>query len=174
VVSGPPSTSQQRDVQEIVFFRGHPSWRSTLDFHAKGVLAAVVAGALAGAVTAIASGHVMVEWIVVVVLVTLVLVLLAGLVGRARTTYTITSERLTIHKGLMSRDLHQTRLERVQNVSARQSILERMLRVGTVDFDTAGGAGYDFTFHGVDNPREIVRTVERALRTRSRLDSGGP
>jgi uncharacterized membrane protein YdbT with pleckstrin-like domain len=169
-----PATSAHHEVEEIVFFRGHPSWRSTLDFHAKGILAAVVAGALAGSVTAIVSGHVEAEWVIVVVLVTLLAVLLAGLISRARTTYTITSERLTIHKGLMSRDLRQTRLERVQNVNARQSIVERLLRVGTVDFDTAGGAGYDFTFHGVDNPREIVRTVERALRARSRLDGGGP
>jgi uncharacterized membrane protein YdbT with pleckstrin-like domain len=169
-----PSTSEVRDVEEVVFFRGHPSWRSTLDFYAKGVVVAVIAGALAGAVTAIASGHVMAEWIIVVVLVILVVVLLVGLINRARTTYMITSERLTIHRGLMARDLRQTRLDRVQNVNARQSILERMLRVGTVDFDTAGGAGYDFTFHGVDNPREIVHTVERALRTRSRPDGGGP
>jgi uncharacterized membrane protein YdbT with pleckstrin-like domain len=134
----------------------------------------VVAGALAGSVTAIVSGHVQAEWVIVVVLVALVTVLMAGLISRARTTYTITSERLTIQKGLMSRDLRQTRLERVQNVNARQSIMERLLRVGTVDFDTAGGAGYDFTFYGVDDPREIVRTVERALRARSRLDSSGP
>jgi uncharacterized membrane protein YdbT with pleckstrin-like domain len=60
--------------------------------------------------------------------------------------------------------VRQTRLDRVQNVNARQSILERLLGVGTVDFDTAGGVGYDFTFHGVANPREIVRTVDRALR----------
>jgi uncharacterized membrane protein YdbT with pleckstrin-like domain len=169
-----PSTSEHQDVEEIVFYRGHPSWRSRLDFHVKGILAAVVAGALAGSVTAIASGHVEAEWIIVVVLVTLLAVLLAGLISRARTTYTITSERLTIHEGLVSRDLRQTRLERVQNVSAHQSIMERLLRVGTVEFDTAGGAGYDFTFYGVDNPHEIVRTVERAQRARSRLDSGRP
>ena len=160
-------------MEEIVFFRGHPSWRSTLDFYAKGVMGAVIAGVLAGAVTATASGHVMTEWVVVAVLVIFVIVLLAGLISRARTTYTITSERLTIHRGLMARDLHQTRLERVQNVNARQSMLERLLRVGTVDFDTAGGTGYDFTFHGVANPGEIVRTVDRALRG-SRLDGRGP
>jgi uncharacterized membrane protein YdbT with pleckstrin-like domain len=73
----------------------------------------------------------------------------------------------------MARDLRQTRLERIQNVNARQSMLERLLRVGTVDFDTAGGADYDFTFHGVANPGEIVRTVDRALR-RSSLDGRGP
>ncbi len=151
-------------MEEIVFFRGHPSWRSTLDFYAKGFVAAVIAGALAGAVTAVASGHVMAEWIIVVVLVILVVVLLAGLINRARTTYMITSERLTIHTGLVSRDVRQTRLDRVQNVNARQSMLERLLGVGTVDFDTAGGVDYDFTFHGVANPPEIVRTVDRALR----------
>ena len=159
-------------MQEIVFFRGHPSWRSALDFHVKGFAVAVIAGALAGAVTAIASGHVMAEWIIVVVLVILVGVLLAGLISRTRTTYMITSERLTIHRGLLSRDTRQTRLDRVQNVNARQSILERLLGVGTVDFDTAGGAGYDFTFQGISNPREIVRTVDRALRARSAPDSG--
>jgi len=159
-------------MQEIVFFCGHPSWRSALDFHVKGFAVAVIAGALAGAVTAIASGHVMAEWIIVVVLVILVGVLLAGLISRTRTTYMITSERLTIHRGLLSRDTRQTRLDRVQNVNARQSILERLLGVGTVDFDTAGGAGYDFTFQGISNPREIVRTVDRALRARSAPDSG--
>ena len=35
--------------------------------------------------------------------------------------------------------------------------------MGTVDFDTAGGAAYDFKFRGVDDPHEIVRTVDRAL-----------
>ena len=84
----------------------------------------------------------------------------------------ITSERLTIHRGLLSRDTRQTRLDRVQNVNARQSMLERLLGVGTVDFDTAGGAGYDFTFQGISNPREIMRTVDRALRARSAPDSG--
>lgn len=161
------------EAQEVVYFRGHPSWRSTLDFYAKGVVVAVIAGALAGGVTAIASGRVMTEWVVVVVLVMFVIVLVAGLMSRARTTYTITSECLTIHRGLVARDMRQTRLERVQNVNVRQSMLERLLQVGTVDFDTAAGAGYDFTFHGVANPREVVRTVDRALKGLS-LHGRGP
>jgi uncharacterized membrane protein YdbT with pleckstrin-like domain len=159
-------------MEEIVFFRGHPSWRSTLDFYVKGFVVAVIAGALAGGVTAIASDHVMAEWIIVVVLVILAAVVIGGLISRARTTYVITSERLTIHRGLVSRDVRQTRLDRIQNVNARQSILERLLRVGTVDFDTAGGVGYDFKFHGVANPREIASTVDRALRARSHSGSG--
>lgn len=159
-------------MEEVVLFRGHPSWRSTLDLYAKGFAVAVLAGALAGAMTAIASGHVMAGWIVVVVLVILVSVLIAGLVIRARTTYEITTERLTIHTGFVARDVRQTRLDRVQNVNARQSMLERLLGVGEVDFDTAGGVGYDFVFKGVANPREIVRTVDRALSGRSGAGAG--
>jgi uncharacterized membrane protein YdbT with pleckstrin-like domain len=151
---------------EHVLFDGHPSWRSILDFYLKGTVAAVIAGAMAGVVTAIANGHVQVGWIVVAVVVVLALVLLSGLIARARTTYTITNQRLMIQHGLLARSHQEARLERVQNVASRQSVLERLLGVGTVEFDTAGEAQYDFSFRGVANPREIVRTVDRALRER--------
>ncbi len=154
---------------EEIFFHGHPSWRAILDFYFKGVAVAIVAGAIAGLVTAIAVGHVQVGWVVAAVAAVLASVLLAGLIGRMRTTYTITSERLTIQKGFLSHELHETRLERVQNVNSRQSMLERLLSVGTVDFDTAGGAEYDFAFRGVADPRQIVRTVHEAL---NRADYG--
>ncbi|MGH2888681.1 MAG: PH domain-containing protein, partial [Solirubrobacteraceae bacterium] len=51
----------------------------------------------------------------------------------------------------------------IQNVNARQSMAQRALRIGTVEFDTAGETGFDFAFRGVADPREIVRTVDRAL-----------
>jgi uncharacterized membrane protein YdbT with pleckstrin-like domain len=148
---------------EEVFFHGHPSWRSMLAFHIKGLVAAIIAGALTGVITAAVSDHVQVLWVVVAVVVVFAAVLLTGLIRRVRTTYTITNRRLTIDVGLLARDLHQTRLERVQNVGSRQSLFERVLGVGTVDFDTAGEAGFDFSFRGVSRPHHIVRTVDRAL-----------
>jgi uncharacterized membrane protein YdbT with pleckstrin-like domain len=159
--------------EERVFFHGHPSWRSTLDFYLKGIVAAVIAGAIAGFVTAIVVGHVQTGWIVAAVLVVFVLVLITGVIARARVTYTITSERLTIQRGFLGREHQDTRLERVQNVHSRQSILERLLRVGTVEFDTAGGAEYDFAFKGVANPRQIVQTVDQALRQAGELPPAG-
>ena len=148
---------------EEVFFHGHPSWRSMLTFHMKGLLAAIGAGAIAGIVTAIANGSVDVPTVIIAVVVVFLMVLV-GFVRRLSTTYTITSRRLTIESGVLSRDLHQTRLARVQNVNLRQNVLERMLRVGDVDFDTAASADYDFAFRGVAAPRDIVQTVDRALR----------
>ena len=134
-----------------------------LGFYLRGVLAAVAAGAVAGIVTDLAGSSVDAAVVVIAVLVVYALVLVVGLVRRIRTTYTITDQRLTIDTGLLSRDVHETRLARVQNVSTSQSLLERMLRVGTLDFDTAAGAEYDFSFRGVADPHALTRVVDRAL-----------
>lgn len=157
---------------EQVFFHGHPCWRSIVGFYALGVLLAVVAGAVAGVVTRARTGTVSVGWVLAVVLVFFVVVLLAGMLKRRQTTYTITNRRLTIDTGILSRELHETRLERIQNVNSRQSLFERMLMVGTVDFDTAGGSEYDFKFRGVARPHAIVRTVSDALREAQHVYQG--
>ena len=157
---------------EVIFFHGHPSWRSLAAFYAKGVLAALIGGAIAGIVSAIADGHVKVGWVIAVVLTVFVVLIVVGQVQRIQTTYSITNRRMTIETGLFSRQLHQTRLERVQNVNSRQSMSERLLRIGTVDFDTAAEADFDFSFGGVGDPRGIVRTVDRALQELPR--SGAP
>ena len=154
-------------LREQVLFHGHPSWRSMIAFHLKGLLAAIGAGVLAGLISAAVSGTVSVLWVVIVVLAVFAYVIIRGLISRRRTTYTITTQRLTVQVGLMSRELHQTRLDRVQNVGSRQSMLQRLLGVGTVDFDTAGGEAFDFSFRGVADPHGIVRTLDGALRQSS-------
>jgi uncharacterized membrane protein YdbT with pleckstrin-like domain len=148
---------------EQVFFHGHPSWRSMLAFYVRGLLAAVAAGVIAGIATRISDHSVSVPWVAAAVLVVFLVVLAWGLIRRIATTYTITNRRLTIRSGLLSRELHECRIERVQNVNTRQRLLERMLGIGTVDFDTAAGAAYDFSFRGVEDPGGIVRTVNAAL-----------
>jgi uncharacterized membrane protein YdbT with pleckstrin-like domain len=135
-------------------------------FHLKGFLWTVAAGVAAGLISATVKSSVQVAWVALTVLAIFAVVLARGAIRRRRLTYTITSERLTIRTGLLSRELHECRLERVQNVGFRQSMLERALRVGTVDFDTAGSAEYAFSFVGVSEPAHVAHTVNRALRDR--------
>jgi uncharacterized membrane protein YdbT with pleckstrin-like domain len=158
---------------EIVFFDGHPSWLSMAGLYSRGLLAAVLAGVLAGVITALSAGRVEVGWVVIAVLAVFLIALAMGQIRRIQTTYAITNQRLTIETGILSRRLRQTRLERVQNVNASQSLVQRILHIGTVDFDTAGEADYDFSFRGVGDPRGIVRTVDRALHE-LRGGPGGP
>lgn len=138
-----------------------------LPFHLEGLATAILAGVVAGLLSAAAAGAVQIGWVIAAVLVVFVVVFGAGLIRRRRITYTITSRRLTIETGLVARDMHETRIEQVQNVNASQSLLERLLGVGTVAFDTAGGAAFEFSFVGVADPRRIVRTIEWALHERT-------
>jgi uncharacterized membrane protein YdbT with pleckstrin-like domain len=142
---------------EEIVFDGHPSWRSTLGFYLAGILAvaAVVAIALLvqGAGLAVLAG-----------VVALGVLLLAGLAKRASTRYVITSQRLHIRRGLLARHVQQTSIDRVQNVNTSQSLLERVVQVGTVDFDTAGSDDSEFRFVGVADPAEVVARVDRAQR----------
>jgi len=90
------------------------------------------------------------------------------LVRRVATTYTITNHRLHIRRGIIARRTQEARLERVQNVNTEQGVLERILQVGTVDFDTAGTTDSDFSFRGVSQPEKVVAAVDRAQREHQR------
>ena len=153
----------QAEPGEVVFFHGHPSWLALAPFFIRGLLTTFAVGVIAGLVSAAGSGQVQVPWVVAVALLAFIVVLTVGQTRRMQTTYAITNRRLIIETGLLSRRLHQTRLERVQNVNASQSLIQRLARIGSVDFDTAGVSDFDFAFYGVSDPREIVRTVDRAL-----------
>jgi uncharacterized membrane protein YdbT with pleckstrin-like domain len=158
---------------EQIIFEGHPSWRSILGFYIKGLLAAVVVGAIVAAVTKIADDEVKWGLVVAAVVVVLAIVVVAGWVRRLFTTYTITSHRLHIRRGIISRREQQTQISRVQNVNTNQGVLERVLQFGTVDFDTAAGGDYDFKFAGVADPHEVVDAVHRAQRESDGV-TGGP
>jgi uncharacterized membrane protein YdbT with pleckstrin-like domain len=149
---------------EQLVFEGHPSWRSVLRFYVIGVIlvgvAAAIGALVAGAGIAVLAGAVV-----------LAIVILAGLVKRSATRYVITTERLHIRRGLLSKSTQETRIERVQNVNTQQSLFERVLQVGTVDFDTAGTDDSEFRFAGVGNPEEVVRAVDRAQRTATGRDA---
>jgi uncharacterized membrane protein YdbT with pleckstrin-like domain len=88
--------------------------------------------------------------------------IVVGFIRRYFTVYTITNQRLRIQRGIVSRDVQQTQIERVQNVNTSQGIIQRMLVVGTVDFDTAGTGDADFKFIGVNSPERVVEAVDKA------------
>ncbi len=141
---------------ERVIFQGHPSWRAILGFYLKGVLVAAVAGLIAKLFGAGAFD------VFLIVLAVIAVTVLAGFLKRVATVYTITDRRLNIKRGIVSREVQETRLERVQNVNYRQSIYQRAMQIGDVDFDTAATDDYNFVFVGVADPAEVVHAVNQA------------
>jgi uncharacterized membrane protein YdbT with pleckstrin-like domain len=144
---------------EVVIFEGHPSWRSALGFYLKGLVPAVVVAAILvlADVTTTALG-------ILIGIAIFAVVLVVGYLKRLFTVYLISNQRLYIRKGFIARDEQQTHIDRVQNVNTTQSVLQRVLVIGTVDFDTAGNDDADFRFAGVASPRRVVDAVHRAQR----------
>jgi uncharacterized membrane protein YdbT with pleckstrin-like domain len=140
---------------ERVIFEGHPSWRAILGFYLKGVVVAVILGVIAKLIWGDGTAF-------LVILVVLALTVLIGFVKRVATTYTITDRRLNIKRGIVSKEVQETRLERVQNVNYRQSVYQRLMQIGDVDFDTAATDDYNFVFAGVADPGEVVHKVDQA------------
>ena len=151
---------------EQIIFEGHPSWRSILGFYLKGLLLTAVVvvvlvlldedGIAAGAGAGVFA-----------------LVLVIGWIKRLFTTYTISNHRLHIRRGIIARREQQTQINRVQNVNTDQGVIDRVLQIGTVDFDTAAGDDYQFKFAGVSDPAEVVEAVHRAQRESDAV-AGGP
>ena len=142
---------------EQILFEGHPSWRGLLSFYIGGVAGALVIALIVYFVASILLA-------VVVAAVLIAGVIIVGLIKRTATDYTISTQRLYIRRGILSKRIQQTRIDRVQNVNTEQSLRQRLLRVGTVDFDTAGTDDSEFKFLGIDNPGRVAEAVDRAQR----------
>ena len=152
---------------ERILYEGHPSWRAILDFYLKGILATAVICLLVALATGLIGDETNKSLVAIIALVGVAVTILAGFVRRVATSYTITDRRLHIKRGIVSRTIQETRLERVQNVNYHQTVMQRMLQVGDVDFDTAAGDDYNFIFVGVANPDEVVERVDRATHSGS-------
>jgi uncharacterized membrane protein YdbT with pleckstrin-like domain len=152
---------------EEVVFEGHPSWRALLAFYIGGLAGAAVIGLIVALIATTVTG-------VLVGAALAALVLLYGFVKRMSITYMVSTQRLYIRRGILSKREQQTRVDRVQNVNTDQSLRERLLRVGTVDFDTAGTDDSEFRFVGISSPGKVVIAVDKAQRDAAALDHGGP
>ena len=149
---------------EQILYEGHPSWRSILGFYLKGIAITAVAALAVALVSELLGDDADEGLVTTVALVGVALTILIGFVKRVATSYTITDRRLHIKRGIVSRTIQETRLERVQNVNYHQSVLQRALQVGDVDFDTAAGDDYNFVFSGVAEPADVVHMVDTATR----------
>jgi uncharacterized membrane protein YdbT with pleckstrin-like domain len=149
---------------ETILFRGRPSWKSSIGFFMKWGFLAIVPAIVAIVLSSFdtETGLPIWQWVLISLLL-VALVILRDAIRRATARYTVTSERIHIRRGLLSRSEQATNLERVQNVSTDQSLLERMLGIGDVDFDTAGtGEGNDaFRFAGIDDPHGVIKRIQQ-------------
>ncbi len=147
---------------ERILWQGRPSWRSNLSHFIVWVPLALLPAIIAGALTANDqdTGLDYSVWIGISIILA-ILVVAIDAIRRYATYYVVTTERLRVRRGILARREQTARFDRVQNVSISQSLMDRLLNVGAVSFDTAGTdeRASDFTFTGISDPQSLVRIV---------------
>jgi len=144
-----------------VLWSGHPAWKSQIGFLIRWGLAALIPAVVA-MVAPVPGGSA--RWIGLSLILLLLVVAVAGL-HRARTFYAASTERVVVRRGILSRHLQSTAFERVQNINLNQTLLDRMLDIGDLDFDTAsaGESADDFRFSGVSDPNGVMHIAARHM-----------
>jgi hypothetical protein len=77
-------------------------------------------------------------------------------------TYIITNERLKIVRGLLSRDIENYELIRIQDIDLSQGISERMLGIGDINIAGQDPSQGKITLRNVHKPEQVYEIMRQA------------
>ena len=101
-----------------------------------------------------------ISWYVTAVIVLYFLV--RGVIDYLRirgTLYTVTTQRVMIERGLVSKSLSEIDLRYIDDSQFHQSVLHRLLGIGNVTLISSDKSTPVFTLHGVPDPRSLRETI---------------
>ena len=80
------------------------------------------------------------------------------------TTLTVTNERITLRKGILSKHTSEVYHTDVRNVQVSQGIFQRMFGVGSIGISSAGQSGVEIGVDGVPNPQKVKSLIDQYRR----------
>lgn len=87
--------------------------------------------------------------------------------------YVLTNRRIMRLTGILNVDLFECPLTKIQNTYVTLSWYERLTRVGTISFATAGTGGVEASWLHVNNPLELHERVRSAIHRAQRPGGSG-
>lgn len=119
-------------------------------------------------------------WWIVLLLIVIGLVLIVAPVIWARTIrYRISNYRIDYERGLLSKTIDTMELWHVDDLKFQQSLIERILRVGTITIQATDQTTPSLPLRGLPHPRDIFDSLKARViaikRTRGviKMDAGG-
>jgi uncharacterized membrane protein YdbT with pleckstrin-like domain len=160
---------------EETIWEGHPSWRAVLSHLTKGILGSIAFIVVLVVIDKLGAPSSFTTWGIILGVVGIGITILVAYLERVFTLYTITNTRINTRTGVLSKREASTSLDRIQNVTITQDLLDRILRTGTVDFDTASMDSSDkFRFFGINTPQRVREQIQRAQEQRKQQDASSP
>ena len=80
------------------------------------------------------------------------------------TTLTVTTERTSCRRGLLSKNITEVWHQDIRNVQLDQTFLQRILDVGTMGISSAGQSGLEISVKGIPDPDRIKQLIDQHRR----------
>jgi len=87
--------------------------------------------------------------------------LLLGVYRRLSWRYLIDEHNIESYQGVLARRVHSIRLEDLRNINVNQTVMQRLLGVGDVEFSSAAGGEVEVIFFGVADPMGVKAMAQR-------------
>ena len=108
-----------------------------------------------------------VEFIVALVLCIVVVGLIIFLIWWMRckgTQLTVTNERTTLRRGILSKSITEVWHQDVRNVQLDQTFFQRLLGVGSLGISSSGQAGLEISVSGIPDPERVKDLIDQHRR----------
>ncbi|MDD5318130.1 MAG: PH domain-containing protein [Candidatus ainarchaeum sp.] len=91
-----------------------------------------------------------------------ILIILWKELARRGTTYLVTDRRIMKEVGITGKTTTSTIYQKVTDVRSSQSMIQRMLGIGDIYVNTAGGEGPEIVMRGIGDMPGVKRQIEEA------------
>lgn len=73
----------------------------------------------------------------------------------------VTNKRTIIRRGLLSKTTNEVLHRDIRHLQVKQSLLQRLFRVGDIGVSSAAQSGIEIVFLGLANPYEVKAIIDR-------------
>jgi uncharacterized membrane protein YdbT with pleckstrin-like domain len=80
------------------------------------------------------------------------------------TKLTVTDERITLRKGILSKFTNEVFHTDIRNVQLDQSFFQRLFDVGTIAISTSGQEGIEISVPGIPHPQQVRDLIDEYRR----------
>jgi len=80
------------------------------------------------------------------------------------TKLTVTDERITLRKGILSKYTNEVFHTDIRNVQLDQSFFQRLFDVGTIAISTSGQEGIEISVPGIPHPQQVRDLIDEHRR----------
>jgi uncharacterized membrane protein YdbT with pleckstrin-like domain len=98
-----------------------------------------------------------------VLVVPLIVVCLILLYRHFASAYTIEDGTIESRRGIIARKVNSIRVVDVRNINVKQSILDRILGIGDIEFSSAAGAEAEVIFNDIGSPMRVKEKIQSMM-----------